>query len=378
MPKLLYFLRTSPCFLQNYFLERYDKLLRNSLCKVTNVKMDDNQFLQAVLPAAKGGLGVSSARLLALPAFLASAGAKDALSEIFGLEHVDGTYDDALKRWFDLGKIEMAPENEIQKNWTEPIFDSEIADLILRLEPTDVKRFNAFQDRFGSQWLNVIPCKKLRLKLSNQPLRIAIGLRLGSKLCERHKCVCGKDVTEDGWHGLSCLKSAGRFSRHSNLNALIKQSLLSTHIASVLEPRHLYRTDQKRPDGLTLVPWADGKQLLWDVTVVDSLAPCRINAGSVCNPGTAAAEERKIDKYKDLVNDGYLFQPLAFEIQGAAGPSTEVFVSKLCKNLSICTEEPRAGIFLKQRISLAIQIANAACVFGTINDKIFFDEIFYL
>ena len=58
----------------------------------------------------------------------------------------------------------------------------------------------------------------------------------------------------------------------------------------LLEPRHLYRTDQKRPDGLTLVPWADGKQLLWDVTVVDSLAPCRINARSVCNPGSAAAE----------------------------------------------------------------------------------------
>ena len=167
--------------------------------------------------------------------------------------------------------------------------------------------------------------------------------------------MCGKDVTEDGWHGLSCLKSAGRFSRHSNLNALIKQSLSSTHIP-VLEPRHIYRTDQKRPDDLTLVPWADGKQLLWDVTVVDSLAPCRINAGSVCNPGTVAAEaeERKIDKYKDLVNDGYLFQPLAFEIQGAAGPSTDVCLSKLCKNLSICTEELKAGSFLKQRISLAI------------------------
>ena len=99
-----------------------------------------------------------------------------------------------------------------------------------------------------------------------------------------------------GWTFLPQI--AGRFSRHSNLNALIKQSLSSTHIPSVLEPRHLYRTDQKRPDGLTLVPWADGKQLLWDATVVDSLAPCRINAGSVCNPGTAAAEaeERKIDK----------------------------------------------------------------------------------
>ena len=100
----------------------------------------------------------------------------------------------------------------------------------------------------------------------------------------------GKGVTEDGWRGLSCLKSAGRFSRHSNLNALIKQSLSSAHIPSVLEPRHLYKTDQKRPDGFTLVPWAVGKQLLWDVTVV------------------------------------------AFEIQGAAGPSIEIFLSKLCKN----------------------------------------------
>ena len=253
MLKLLYFLRTSPCFLQNDFLERYDKLLRNSLCKVTNVKMDDNQFLQALIPAATGGFGVSSARLLSLPAFLASAvGAKNALSEFFDLEHVDGTYDDALKWWFELGKIEIIPENEIQKIWAEPIFDSEIADLILRLEPTDVKGFSAFQDRFGSQWLNVIPCENLRLKLSNQQLRIAIGLRLSSKICERHKCVCGIDVTEFGWHGLSCLI----------LNALIKQSLSSTHIPSVLEPRHLYRTNQKRPDGLTLVPWAVGKQLL--------------------------------------------------------------------------------------------------------------------
>ena len=66
---------------------------------------------------------------------------------------------------------------------------------------------------------------------------------------------------------------------------------------------------------------------MWDVTVVDSLAPCRINAGSVCNTGAAAAEaeEQKNYKYEDLVDDGYLFRPLAFEIQGAAGSSTEIF-----------------------------------------------------
>ena len=70
--------------MQNGFLERFDKLKRKSLRKVTKMKMDNNQFLQAVLLAAKGGLAVSSARLLALPAFLASAaGAKKCLMRNF-------------------------------------------------------------------------------------------------------------------------------------------------------------------------------------------------------------------------------------------------------------------------------------------------------
>ena len=52
--------------------------------------MDDNQFLQPIFPLAKDDFGVFSAHLLALHAFLASAvGAKNALSNIFGLEHVD-------------------------------------------------------------------------------------------------------------------------------------------------------------------------------------------------------------------------------------------------------------------------------------------------
>ena len=120
---------------------------------------------------------------------------------------------------------------------------------------------------------------------------------------------------------------AERFSRHSNLIAFFKQSLSSTHHPSVLKPRHSYRTDQKRPDGLMLFPWAFAKQLLWDVTIVDSLAPSRISARSVCNLYTAAADgqEQYNDKYKDFVVDGYLFQPLVFEIRSAASPSIKFF-----------------------------------------------------
>ena len=153
-----------------------------------------------------------------------------------------------LNGGLNLEKVKWLRKLKSKKKMDGANFSQRNCRLGLRLEPMDVKRFNSFQDRFGSQWLNVIPCKNLRLQLSNQQLRIAIGLRLGSKICELHECVCGKDVTEDGWHGLSCLKSAGRFSGHSNVNALIKHTLSTTHISSVLEPRHLYRTDQKRPD----------------------------------------------------------------------------------------------------------------------------------
>ena len=62
----------------------------------------------------------------------------------------------------------------------------------------------------------------------------------------------------------------------------------SVDLPSMLEPRGLYRTDDKRPDGVTMIPWEMSKQLVSDVTVVDALAPNRLNQGSLCNPGTTA------------------------------------------------------------------------------------------
>ena len=87
----------------------------------------------------------------------------------------------------------------------------------------------------------------------------------------------------------------------------------------MLEPRGLYRTDGEHPDGVTMIPWGMGKQLAWDVTVVNALAPSRLNQCSLCNPGTTAteAEARKIEKYREMIDDGYIFQPVALEVQGS-------------------------------------------------------------
>ena len=181
----------------------------------------------------------------------------------------------------------------------------------------------------------------------------------------------------DGLHGLSCTKSAGRFSRHATHNSFIKQTLGSLELPSLPEPRGLYRTDGNRPDGVTMVPWEMGKQLVWNVTVADALAPSRLNQGSLCNPGTTAIEPeaRKIEKYRELIDNGYFFQPVAFEVQGSLGESSQIFITRLCKMLCRSHDDQLVGSLLKQRISMALQIGNAACVLEIVSDRDAFEEI---
>jgi len=56
------------------------------------------------------------------------------------------------------------------------------------------------------------------------------------------------------------------------------------------EPPGLFRTDGKRPDGLTLVPWQSGRSLCWDVglTVICPLAEFYVTRST--REGGAAAE----------------------------------------------------------------------------------------
>ena len=46
--------------------------------------------------------------------------------------------------------------------------------------------------------------------------------------------------------------------------------------------------------------------------------------------------------------------------------------------LSQSHDDQRAGSFLNQRISMALQIGIAACVLGTVSDRDAFEEIYYI
>ena len=82
--------------------------------------------------------------------------------------------------------------------------------------------------------------------------------------------------------------------------------------------------------------------------------------------------------FRELIDNGYIFQPVALEVQGSSGARSEIFITRLCEMLCRSHDDQRAGCFLKQRISMALQIGNAACVLGTVSDRDAFEEIYYI
>ena len=88
---------------------------------------------------------------------------------------------------------------------------------------------------------------------------------------------------------------------HKHENLLIQKALSSAQIPTALEPQGLTQDDERRPDGITLFPWSNGRALAWDFTCRDTLAISYVHLTSQ-EAGKAAelAEKKKLDYYKDL------------------------------------------------------------------------------
>ena len=120
--------------------------------------------------------------------------------------------------------------------------------------------------------------------MDDEAVRVAVGLRFGLYLCVPHECHCGSMVDARGVHSFVCKGVPGRTARHY---ALIARGFASAGFPVTKEPTCLFRSDGKRPDGLTFVPWQSGKALCWDVTVTCPLADSYVTRAA-CEASSAA------------------------------------------------------------------------------------------
>ncbi|CAM1312028.1 Uncharacterised protein r2_g2239 [Pycnogonum litorale] len=379
-------------------LELFDEILRRTLCEVLNTNISNDQWTQAVLPVAKGGIGIRRACDLALPACLSSMYGADELVENILQSSADLTLtpftslstvkpcildsdtEVAVGLWKLKSEQDVPPESlkAVQRAWDTPLIDR-IFNYLLQgaVDQKACARLLAASTKESGAWLHALPAASLGLLMDNNCTRISVGLRLGIPLCEPHTCDCGQLVDKFGHHGLACRQYRGRKSRHDNLDAIINQALVSAGVPCILEPPGICLEDGKRPDSMSLVPWSRGRTLIWDVTCVDSYPSSNISRAQT--PGGAAeyAEFRKVEKYNALSID-HAFVPLGFETFGTLGPSTRSFIKTLGQKVRSSTADRRAASFLKQRLSVAIQRGNSVCILATLPRGGGFDEFFYL
>ena len=67
-----------------------------------------------------------------------------------------------------------------------------------------------------------------------------------------------------------CRFSAGRLTRHAELDDEVKRALLAPGIPFLLELHGLSRYDDRKTDGIKMFAYKHGKPLNWDCTCVDS------------------------------------------------------------------------------------------------------------
>lgn len=287
--------------------------------------------------------------------------------------------EDAMNAWSIMCPDNFTPSDPSNQHDWDKINIQRIVECIQLTSEADIARYKSSIVKESNAWLSVLPSKIIGTLLDNNAFRISIALRLGCNICIPHTCGCGEYVDETGVHGLSCIYSAGRFRRHFGMNDIIKRSFHSAKIPAIIEQTGLCRSDGKRVDGMTLVPWQNGQTLVWDATCVDTLAPSYLKLSSKSSGRVAEmAATRKRNHYKELIDNNYFFLPFAVETFGPWCKEAKEFIKCIGQLITNITGEPRTTTYLIQRISIEIQRHNAACVMGSLPTSNSLDELFFI
>ena len=133
-----------------------------------------------------------------------------------------------------------------------------------------------------------------------------------------------------------------------------------------LEPSGLYRSDGKRSDGASVVPWRCGKILVWDATCVDTLAPShQALAARELQAVAVDGESTKHSKYAHLESTHH-FVPVAVETLGALlGLEANFLLQEIARRISLARGEERAHEFLLQQVAVAVQRGNVVSILGS-------------
>src|SRR6218665_4018648 len=118
------------------------------------------------------------------------------LKELFS--HPDPNMEKLLATWqAELGiNITIDFPTHIQSKWDQPLLKKASSDLFHPLtEKHDQARWRAVTAQHAGDWLHPLPITSCGMRLSDEALRVAVGLGLGANICVPPTCACGAFVS---------------------------------------------------------------------------------------------------------------------------------------------------------------------------------------
>ena len=359
--------------------EDFDSIIREALCRILGVSINQQQWLQATLSVAVGGLGLRAASDHCFAAYIISLLSSQELKlEILGrgaeecppvvtgdmmegLQAKTGREDSvASLRVTTQKEVSLAIDSRNHQNLTTSIVNSE--------NVRDKARIGSLGLPNSGAWLNVIPSPALGLHLQPREFITAVKYRLGINVFPAEgrctACPVLSDATGD--HAVSCGWGGERIARHNLIRDVLYNSCSSAALGPTREDRALLPGTEARPADILLPYWSGGKDTALDITVVNPLQTAFIHQSAEV-PGHALrkAYERKMARHGDSCREvGMVFRPLPMDTLGAWSDTMVAEVKRIGSSLARHTagEESEVIKHLVQRVAVVLARVNASMI----------------
>ena len=121
---------------------------------------------------------------------------------------------EAVESWRGAsGGASLLNDPRRQKSWDLPIVKRNWDNMSYEAEQVSRVRLLVMAKKESRAWLNALPVSSVGTLLDSDSFRVAIALRVGVDVCIPHSCRCGGRINSRGFHGLSCIYSAGSLSK---------------------------------------------------------------------------------------------------------------------------------------------------------------------
>ena len=378
LPKVMFLLRALDTSEHQDLLDTFDSITRGALCRILGSPVTDDQWAQAKLPVAVGGLGLraagdhaSVAHATSLPSShstilkLLKRGEEENLPDLPQLLLADIS----AKQGEDVVTESLIGVSQKAASLKVDLFNRSL--LLNQLQEGNVRdlaRLTSLGLKYAGSWLSVVPSPALGLHLRPAEFVPIVRYRLGINVysSEGNCPACGQESDKLGDHALACVRSRDRIARHDLLRDVIYEAASSASLAPVKEERHLLPGTAARPGDVFIRRWSDGKDAALDVTVTSPLASSNL-ADATARPGGALekAYDRKMRDTADACRQqGLVFLPIALETLGGMHHLAVNQLKRLGAALARHTgsDEREVVSQLMQKISLHLMRGNAAMI----------------